>query len=106
MFKKIKIKGNIFKTFKKTAFIRGMFNSDMDAIRFKNAIIKTSNGIRGILKNINSRNSHGNIRATFEKKIPKGTSVSIVTYVNVEAYKNYEEIFNFLIATDLLELFY
>jgi hypothetical protein len=106
MFKKIKIKGTIFKTFKKTAFIRGMFNSDMDAIRFKNAIIKTANGIRGILKNINSKNSHGNIRATFEKKIPKGTSVSIVSYVNVEAYKNYEEIFNFLIATDLLELFY
>ena len=59
----------------------------------KNAIIKTANGIRGTLKNINSKNSHGNIRATFEKKIPKGTSVSIVSYLNVEAYKNYEEIF-------------
>lgn len=106
MFKRIQNKGIIFKKFKKSAFIRGMFSSSIDAAKFKDAIIKTPDGIRGIIKNIDQITSSGNFRAIFEKKIQNQTSVSIITYINVAPDKNSYEIFSQLIPTDERELFY
>ena len=71
MFKRIKIKGIIFKKYKKSAFIRGMFSSSIDATKFRDAIIKTTDGIRGIIKNTDQITSTGNFRAIFEKKNSK-----------------------------------
>jgi hypothetical protein len=106
MFKRIKIKGIIFKKYKKSAFIRGMFSSSIDATKFRDAIIKTTDGIRGIIKNTDQITSTGNFRAIFEKKIQNETSVSIVTYINVTPDKNSYEILSQLIPTDQRELYY
>jgi hypothetical protein len=106
MFKRIKIKGFIFKQYKNTAFIKSLFSSSIEAIKFKDAILKTSEGIRGIIKNVDRNNSYGIIRATFEKKTHKKTSVSLLAFETVKIYKNSHQIFFQLIPIDQQELLY
>lgn len=106
MYKRIKIKGVIFKKFKKTAFIKGMFPSDVEAIKFKNGIIKTSQGVIGIIKNVKQGNSCGVIRATFEKKIQNDTLVTCTTFVNIQADRISNEMFFHLIPDDHRDLLY
>jgi len=97
MFKKLKLKGSLVQKYKKTAFIKGMFNNSMEAI-------KTLNGIKGIIKNIKSNDSKGLFRAIFEKNIKNENFVSITTFLEVRIGKNFKEIFLQLVPCDYRDL--
>ncbi|KAH8609755.1 putative 40S ribosome biogenesis protein Tsr1 and BMS1 C terminal [Trypanosoma vivax] len=66
--KKLKLVGTPQKIQKTTVFVKGMFNSDLEAAKFVGAKLKTVAGIRGILKAV-LKGKNGLVRATFEDKI-------------------------------------
>lgn len=50
--KKLKLIGEPEKVHRNTAFIRGMFNSNIEAAKFTGAQLRTVSGIRGTIKRI------------------------------------------------------
>ncbi|PWV19323.1 hypothetical protein C3747_10g108 [Trypanosoma cruzi] len=66
--KKLKLTGTPHKIMKTTVFVRGMFNSDMEATKYVGAKLKSVSGIRGIVKAA-LKGKDGLIRATFEDKL-------------------------------------
>ncbi|ORC87090.1 ribosome biogenesis protein BMS1 [Trypanosoma theileri] len=66
--KKLKLTGTPQKIVKTTAFIKGMFNTDLEATKYVGAKLKSVSGIRGIVKAV-LKGKDGLIRATFEDKI-------------------------------------
>lgn len=66
--KKLKLVGVPHQIKKNTAFIKDMFNSALEATKFKGAKVRTVSGIRGEIKKP-ERTPKGAVRCTFENKI-------------------------------------
>jgi len=90
--KKLKLVGTPTKIYKNTAFISGMFNSDLEVSRFEGASIKTVSGIRGQVKKAIREGQPGSFRATFEDKILKSDIVFCRTWMPVDVKKYYNPV--------------
>lgn len=94
--KKLKLVGTPSKIYKNTAFITGMFNSDLEVSRFEGASIKTVSGIRGQVKKALHEGQPGSFRATFEDKILKSDIIFCRTWMPVEMKKYYNPVTSLL----------
>jgi ribosome biogenesis protein BMS1 len=94
--KKLKLVGTPTKIYRNTAFITGMFNSDLEVSRFAGASIKTVSGIRGQVKKALREGQPGTFRATFEDKILLSDIVVCRTWMPVEVKQYYNPVTNHL----------
>lgn len=84
--KKLKLVGTPAKIHKNTAFIKDMFNSQLEVAKFEGSSIRTVSGIRGqIKKSVNK--PEGMFRATFEDKILMSDIVFLKAWYPVEPTK-------------------
>lgn len=97
--KKLKLVGTPYKIFKKSAFIKGMFTSNLEVAKFEGAKIKTVSGIRGQIKKAN-QTPEGSFRATFEDKILLSDIVFCRTWYKVNVQKFYTPVTSLLLAPD------
>lgn len=93
--KKLKLIGEPYKVFKNTAFIKGMFNSELEAVKFVGAKIKTVSGIRGQIKKSVREGDEGSFRANFEDKIIMSDIVFLRTWYSLTLEKFYNPIVSF-----------
>lgn len=93
--KKLKLIGEPMETFKKTAFIKGMFNSNLEVARYMGASIRTVSGIRGQIKKQLNTQPEGSFRATFEDKILKSDVVFLKTWNPIIPNKFYNPIVSY-----------
>lgn len=96
--KKLKLVGTPFKIFKKSAFIKGMFNSNLEVAKFEGAKIKTVSGIRGQIKKAN-QTPEGSFRATFEDKILLSDIIFCRTWFKVDVARFYAPVTNLLLPS-------
>jgi ribosome biogenesis protein BMS1 len=97
--KKLKIVGQPFKIFKKTAFIKGMFSSPLECARFEGAKLRTVSGVRGQIKKAlkdSAGGGPGAFRAMFEDKVLMSDIVFLRTWVPVEPKKLYNPVASLL----------
>jgi ribosome biogenesis protein BMS1 len=97
--KKLKLVGTPTKIYKNTAFITGMFNSDLEVSRFEGASIRTVSGIRGQVKKAIREGQPGSFRATFEDKILRSDIVFCRTWMPVELKEYYNPVTNHLASS-------
>ena len=110
--KKLKLTGEPYLIFKKTAFIKGMFSSDLEVAKFEGAAIRTVSGIRGQIKKGLSAGHEkkvkkekvdtpkGSFRATFEDKILLSDIVFLKTWFTVDIPKFYAPVTNILLPPE------
>lgn len=97
--KKLKLVGHPFKIYKKSAFIKGMFNSSLEVAKFEGAKIKTVSGIRGQIKKAH-HTPEGSFRATFEDKILLSDIVFCRTWFRVDVHRFYAPVTTLLLPPD------
>jgi ribosome biogenesis protein BMS1 len=97
IYKKLKLIGEPYQIFKNTAYIKGMFNSQLEVSKFLGAKLKTVSGIRGMIKKAARQGlgPDGTFRATFEDKILMSDIVFLRTYYHVKPKKFYNPLVNF-----------
>jgi ribosome biogenesis protein BMS1 len=94
--KKLKLIGEPYKIHKNTAFIKKMFNSELEVARYEGAKIQTVSGIRGQIKKAASHGCpEGTFRATFEDKLKKSDIVFCKTWYQVEIPKFYNPVYSY-----------
>lgn len=79
--KKLKLMGHPRSVAKKTAYINGMFNSEIEVAGFLGAKLQTQSGIRGLVKASNGLK--GDFRAKFEDTVKMSGKLS-TCYCNFE----------------------
>eukprot|EP00798_Chlamydomonas_sp_ICE-L_P024730 gene24730-10366_t len=99
--KKLKLVGNPYKIARNTAFIGGMFNSQLEASKFEGASVKTVSNIRGTIKKAvrpggEFGGKDGSYRATFEDKILMSDIVFLRAWVQVDIPRFYNPVTNLL----------
>ena len=87
--KKIKLVGEPYDVRDKTAFVRGMFNSDLEVNKSLHAKIQTVSGIVGEVKK--PVKDKGDFRATFGHKIQMNDLIILKAWVPVEPPKFYNQ---------------
>ncbi|XP_016985205.1 ribosome biogenesis protein BMS1 homolog [Drosophila rhopaloa] len=97
--KKLKLVGHPFKIYKKTAFVKDMFNSSLEVAKFEGAKIKTVSGIRGQIKKAH-HTPEGSYRATFEDKILLSDIVFCRTWFRVEVPRFYAPVTSLLLPLE------
>jgi ribosome biogenesis protein BMS1 len=97
--KKLKLVGTPTKIYRNTAFISGMFNSDLEVSRFEGASIRTVSGVRGQVKKALREGQPGSFRATFEDKILRSDIVFCRTWMPVQMKEYYNPVTNHLTAS-------
>lgn len=97
--KKLKLVGTPTKIYRNTAFISGMFNSDLEVSRFEGASIKTVSGIRGQVKKALREGQPGSFRATFEDKILRSDIIFCRTWMPVQLKEYYNPVTNHLASS-------
>ncbi|KAI9709856.1 MAG: Glycoside hydrolase 2 (Mannanase, beta-galactosidase) [Chrysothrix sp. TS-e1954] len=99
--KKLKLKGYPHKIYKNTAIIRDMFASELEAVKFKAANIKTVSGIRGMVKGrAGNQYPDGYVRVGFEDKILKSDIVFLSTWYEVKPREFYMPVTNLLMSSE------
>ncbi|BHF64457.1 Glycoside hydrolase 2 (Mannanase, beta-galactosidase) [Sparganum proliferum] len=97
--KKLKLVGHPFKIFSKTAFIRGMFNSELEVSKMVGSKVQTVSKIRGLVKSALTNSSSfmpGDFRATFEAPIRMADIVFLRSFVPIEIPSFYNPVLNLL----------
>ncbi|ELA47740.1 hypothetical protein VCUG_00822 [Vavraia culicis subsp. floridensis] len=79
--KKLKLIGKPYAIKGNTAFVRDMFNTNLEVNKFLYAGVKTTSNIRGVIKKALDRN--GSFRASFEGEIAKNDAVILNTFVKI-----------------------
>ncbi|KAI9581555.1 ribosome biogenesis protein BMS1 homolog [Glossina fuscipes] len=97
--KKLKLVGHPFKIYRKSAFIRGMFNSQLEVAKFEGARIKTVSGIRGQVKKAH-HTPEGSFRATFEDKILLSDIVFCRTWYRFDVHRFYAPVTTLLLPAE------
>ncbi|XP_017781271.1 PREDICTED: ribosome biogenesis protein BMS1 homolog [Nicrophorus vespilloides] len=97
--KKLKLIGYPMKIYKKTAFIKGMFNSSLEVAKFEGARIKTVSGIRGQIKKAASK-PEGVFRASFEDKIKASDIIFCRTWYKVDVKNFYTPVNTLLLPAE------
>ena len=84
--KKLKLVGEPTKIFKNTAFVKGMFNSELEVAKFEGAKIRTVSGIRGMIKKAlrDVKGPPGTFRAAFEDRIAMSDIVFLRTWYQLQ----------------------
>ncbi|EFN64487.1 Ribosome biogenesis protein BMS1-like protein [Camponotus floridanus] len=96
--KKLKLTGVPLKIYRKTAFIKDMFNSALEVAKFEGARIKTVSGIRGQIKRAVAK-PEGCFRATFEDKIMLSDIVFCRTWYKVDVPRFYNPVTSLLLPS-------
>jgi ribosome biogenesis protein BMS1 len=94
--KKLKLVGTPTKVLKNTAFISGMFNSELEVAKFEGAQLRTVSGIRGQVKKAYNGQRPGDFRATFEDKILMSDICFLRTWYPLELPQLYNPVYNHL----------
>ncbi len=98
--KKLRLVGHPTKVFKNTAFVTGMFNSEMEVAKFQGAKLKTASGIRGQIKKAIADGEPGKFRATFEDKVLMSDMISCRLWVPVNPIQYYNPVTSLLKSAD------
>jgi len=101
--KKLKLIGTPYFVSKRTALIKGMFNTDLEASKYQGSLIRTPAGIKGTIKQVLgellNRNHKGSFRAVFADKLRLSDIVFMRTWIAIKMPKFYEPIKNLMTTT-------